>query len=133
MSPVSSTLQAFFTDRLMTQRQVSSATVAAYRDTFRLLLAFVTDHKKISPSDLDFTDLDALTIGEFLNHLETERANSIRTRNARLAAIRSMFRFAAFRHPEHALTGAVDPTQTYRPDDRGVPDQARDRSDPRRP
>jgi integrase/recombinase XerD len=102
MSPLAPTLQKFFTDRLLTQRQVSPATVAAYRDTLRLLLGFIADSKKIAPASLDFTDLDAPTIGAFLTHLENERGNSIRTRNARLAAIHSLFRFAALEHPEHA-------------------------------
>ncbi|MDT2006752.1 tyrosine-type recombinase/integrase [Rhodococcus opacus] len=102
MSPLAPTLQKFFTDRLLTQRQVSPATVAAYRDTFRLLLGFIADRKKLAPASFDFTDLDAPTIGAFLTHLENERGNSIRTRNARLAAIHSLFRFAALEHPEHA-------------------------------
>ncbi len=102
MSAVAPTLQKFFTDRLTTQRYASPATVAAYRDAFRLLLVFVADRKKITPADLDFTDLDAPTIAAFLAYLETERHNSIRSRNARLAAIHSMFRFAALEHPEHA-------------------------------
>lgn len=102
MSPLAPTLQKFFTDRLITQRQVSPATIAAYRDTFRLLLVFVAARSHTAPSDLDITDLDASTIAAFLSHLETERHNSIRTRNARLAAIHSLFRFAAYEHPEHA-------------------------------
>ena len=102
MSNLAPTLQKFFTDRLLTQRQVSPATVAAYRDTFRLLLGFIADARKIAPVSLDFADLDAATIGAFLTHLETERGNSVRTRNARLAAIHSLFRFAALQHPEHA-------------------------------
>jgi len=102
MSPLAPTLQKFFTDRLLTQRQVSPATVAAYRDTFRLLLGFIADTKKLAPASLDFTDLDAPTIGAFLTYLETERGNSIRSRNARLAAVHSLFKFAALEHPEHA-------------------------------
>jgi site-specific recombinase XerD len=102
MSAVAPTLQKFFTDRLATQRHASPATIAAYRDAFRLLLVFVADRKKITPADLDVTDLDAPTIATFLTYLETERHNSIRSRNARLAAIHSMFRFAALEHPEHA-------------------------------
>lgn len=102
MSALAPTLQKFFTDRLITQRQVSPATVAAYRDTFRLLLGFISDTKKIAPANLDFSDLDAPTIGAFLTYLETGRANSVRSRNARLAAIHSLFRFAALEHPEHA-------------------------------
>lgn len=104
MSPLAPTLQAFFTERLATERQASAATVAAYRDTFRLLLGFVADRTHTAPSMLDLADLDAPTIGAFLEHLEAERHNSTRTRNARLAAIHSLFRFAERRHPEHADT-----------------------------
>ncbi|HYO02110.1 MAG TPA: tyrosine-type recombinase/integrase [Mycobacterium sp.] len=102
MSLLAPTMQKFFTDRLLTQRQASPATITAYRDTFRLLFGFIADRKKLAPATLDFTDLDAPTIGAFLTHLETERRNSTRTRNARLAAIHSLFRFAALEHPEHA-------------------------------
>ena len=102
MSLLAPTLQKFFSDRLLTQRQVSPATVAAYRDAFRLLFGFIADTKKLAPSSLDFADLDAPTIGAFLTYLETGRGNSVRSRNARLAAIHSLFRFAAFEHPEHA-------------------------------
>lgn len=102
MSALAPTLQKFFTDRLLTQRQVSPATIAAYRDAFRLLLGFIAETKKLAPASLDFADLDAPTIGAFLTHLETERGNSVRSRNARLAAIHSLFKFAAFQHPEHA-------------------------------
>lgn len=102
MSALAPTLQKFFSDRLLTQLQVSPATVAAYRNTFRLLLGFIADSKNLAPANLDFTDLDAPTIGAFLTYLETGRGNSIRSRNARLAAIHSLFRFAALQHPEHA-------------------------------
>jgi len=102
MSTVAPTLEAFFTDRLINQRQASAHTVAAYRDTFRLLLAFVHERSGTAPSALDFGDLDAALIGAFLDHLENERHNSTRTRNARLAAVHSFFRFAALSHPEHA-------------------------------
>jgi site-specific recombinase XerD len=102
MSALAPTLQAFFTDRLGRQRQASPQTVAAYRDTFRLLVGFVGRQTGKAPSILDFEDLDAKVIGAFLDHLEEERGNSARTRNARLGAIRSLFRFAALRHPEHA-------------------------------
>jgi integrase/recombinase XerD len=104
MSPLAPTLQKFFTDRLMTQRQVSSATIAAYRDTFRLLFVFVAGRNNTAPANIDIADVDAPTIAAFLTHLETVRHNSIRTRNARLAAIHSLFKFAAFQHPEHAET-----------------------------
>jgi integrase/recombinase XerD len=102
MSVVAPTLQAFFTDRLAQQRQASSHTIAAYRYTFRLLLAFVQDRTGKTPSRLDFEDIDARIIGEFLQHLENDRDNSVRSRNARLAAVHSFFRFAALCHPEHA-------------------------------
>jgi integrase/recombinase XerD len=102
MSVIAPTLQAFFTDRLIRQRQVSPHTVAAYRDTLRLLLSFAAARRGIEPSKLNLGDLDAPLIGAFLDHLEQQRGNGVRTRNARLAAIRSLFRYAALRHPEDA-------------------------------
>jgi integrase/recombinase XerD len=96
------TLQAFFTDRLARQRQASPHTIAAYRDTWRLLLGYAAAQAGRQPSELDLADLDAPLIGKFLDHLERERGNGIRTRNARLAAVHSLFRYAALRHPEHA-------------------------------
>jgi site-specific recombinase XerD len=102
MSTLAPTLQAFFTHRLAQQRQASPHTVAAYRDTFRRLLAFIHQRTGKAPSQLEFEDLDAPLIGAFLQHLEHGRGNSVRTRNARLAAVHSFFRFAAFGHPEHA-------------------------------
>ena len=104
MSALAPTLQAFFTDRLIGQRKASPHTIAAYRDTLRLLLAFASQTTDRQPSQLDIDDLDAPLIGAFLDHLEHERNNSIRTRNARLAAIRSLFKYAALKHPEHAAT-----------------------------
>jgi integrase/recombinase XerD len=102
MTALAPCIEAFFTERLGAQAHASNHTVAAYRDAFRLLLEFA--HKKLGkdPSALDFADLDAQLIGSFLSHLEAERHNSVRTRNARLAAIRSFFRYASFRAPEHA-------------------------------
>ena len=102
MSALAPTLQAFFTDRLLRQRMASPHTVAAYRDTLRLLLRFAAVRLNIEPSKLDIDHLDAPLIGSFLDHLEHHRGNGARTRNARLAAIRSLFRYAALRHPEHA-------------------------------
>jgi integrase/recombinase XerD len=96
------TLQAFFTDRLTRQRDASPHTIAAYRDTWRLLLTFASAKAGKEPSRLDLADLDAPLIGGFLDHLEKDRDNSARTRNARLAAIHSLFRYAALHHPEHA-------------------------------
>ncbi len=102
MSTLAPTLQAFFTERLIRQRQVSPHTIAAYRDTLRMLLTYAAEHAGVPPSRLDFADLDAPLIAGFLDHLEIERGNSARSRNARLAAIHSLFRFAALQHPEHA-------------------------------
>jgi integrase/recombinase XerD len=102
MSSLAPTLQAFFTDRLAGQRQVTGHTIAAYRDTLKLLLVFAARQTGKTPSELDVADLDAPLIGAFLHHLQVERGNSARTRNARLAAIHSLFRFAALHHPEHA-------------------------------
>jgi integrase/recombinase XerD len=102
MSALAPTLQAFFTERLQRQRHASPHTIAAYRDALRLLLLFAQQHTGTQPSRLDLDDLDAPLIAAFLDHLERERGNSVRTRNARLAAIHSLFRFAALRHPEHA-------------------------------
>jgi integrase/recombinase XerD len=104
MSKLAPTLQAFFTDRLVGQRQASPHTIAGYRDTFRLLLRFATDRTRTHASELDVADLDAPLIGAFLTHLETERGNGVRTRNHRLAAIHSLFGYAALHHPEHAAS-----------------------------
>jgi integrase/recombinase XerD len=102
VSALAPTLQAFFTDRLLRQRHASGNTIAAYRDTWRLLLGYATTRTGLPPSRLDLADLDAALLAGFLDHLERERHNSVRTRNARLAAIHSLFRFAALEHPEHA-------------------------------
>jgi site-specific recombinase XerD len=104
MSALAPTLQAFFTERLQGQRRASSNTIAAYRDTFRLLLAFTEQQTGKTPSQIRVADLDAELIASFLDYLERERTNSTATRNARLAAIRSLFNYAALRHPEHADT-----------------------------
>jgi len=102
VSVLAPTLQAFFTDRLASQRHASANTVAAYRDAWRLLLCHAEDRTGKQPCQLDLADLDAPFVAGFLDHLEQERGNSVRTRNARLAAIRSFFRYAALCHPEHA-------------------------------
>ena len=118
MSTLAPTLQAFFTDRLSNQRHASAHTIAAYRDTWRLLLSFASSRGGVPPSQLDLADLDAELVGAFLDHLETVRGNNPRTRNVRLAAIHSLFRFAALRHPEHANTIArvlaIPPKRTDR-------------------
>jgi site-specific recombinase XerD len=102
MTALAPLLEAFFTDRLTTQRQASPHTVAAYRDTFKLLLGYAFGHTGTHPAQLDVADLDAPLVAAFLHHLETDRGNSVATRNARLAAIHSLFRYAAFHAPEHA-------------------------------
>jgi len=102
MSVLAPTLQAFFTDRLIRQRQVSNHTLAAYRDTLRLLVRFASGRRKVEPVKLEISDLDSALISAFLDHREHECGNSVRTRNARLTAIRSLFRYAVLRHPEHA-------------------------------
>jgi site-specific recombinase XerD len=101
-TPLASTLEAFFTDRLLCQQRVSPNTIASYRDTFRLLLGFVQEKTGTRPARLELTQLDAPMIGAFLEHLETERGNSARTRNVRLGAIHGFFNYCALRHPEHA-------------------------------
>jgi integrase/recombinase XerD len=95
-------LQAFFTDRLLQQRQASPHTLAGYRDCFRLLLHFAKERLGTMPSKLRIEDLDAPFIGLFLDHLESVRKNSARTRNARLGAIHSFFQYVAFEEPAHA-------------------------------
>ena len=102
MSLVAPTLQSFFTDRLARQRQASPHTIASYRDTLRLLLDFLQGRTGRPASRLRWDDIDADTIGEFLDYVETGRGNTARTRNARLTAIRSLFSYAALHHPEHA-------------------------------
>ena len=102
MSAIAPTLQEFFTIRLIGQRQASPHTVAAYRDCFRLLFAYVAATTAKQPAELDFADLDAGTINGFLAHLENDRGVSVATRNARLVALHSLFSYAAYRHPEHA-------------------------------
>lgn len=100
MATLAPLLQAFFTQRLIAQRRASGHTIAAYRYTFRLLLSYTSDRLGKPPSALELADLDAPLIGAFLDHLETSRGNSIRTRNARLAAIHSLFSYAMLRHPD---------------------------------
>lgn len=102
-STFSTLLQAFFTDRLMGQRNASSHTIAAYRDTFRLLFAYTTKHLGKAPSALMLTDLSCELICAFLDYVEQSRGNTARSRNARLAAIHSFFRYASYQQPEYSL------------------------------
>lgn len=95
-------LAAFFTDRLMQQRHASPHTIASYRDTFRLLVQFAQRRLTRPPSAVAIEDLDTPFIGAFLDHLETERHNSARSRNVRLAAIHSFFRYVMLHEPQYA-------------------------------
>lgn len=116
MTALAPTLETFFTRRLISEKGASPHTISAYRDTFRLLLAFAQEHTSTPPSKLQIEDLDSTLITAFLDHLERDRGNSPRTRNARLAAIHSMFRHAALAHPEHAALIArvlAVPTKRY--------------------
>ncbi len=103
MTALASTMQSFFTRHLIGQRRASPHTISSYRDTYRLLLRFVNTETGKPPSRLEFNDLNAEQISRFLDHLEHDRRNSVTTRNNRLAAIHSLFAFAAFEHPDHAL------------------------------
>jgi integrase/recombinase XerD len=102
MTGLAPVLESFFTERLMTQRRASPHTIAAYRDTFKLLLSYAHQRTGKLPGQLDFADLDAPLVSGFLTHLEDGRGNGVTTRNVRLAAIRSLFAYAALRVPEHA-------------------------------
>ena len=104
MTLVAGLLEAFFSDRLQRQRNASPNTIAAYRDTFRLLLVFAQELLRKPPTALPLADLDAALVLAFLQHLEKRRGNSVRTRNARLAAVHSFFRFVALQEPAHTAT-----------------------------
>lgn len=93
-------LQRFFTERLRTQMEASAHTIASYRDTFKLLLRFACEHLGKAPTKLLLEDLDVDLIGDFLQDIETSRRNSARSRNTRLAAIRSFFRYVAITQPD---------------------------------
>jgi integrase/recombinase XerD len=104
MSMLAPSLQAFFVTRLGTERDVSPHTVDSYRHTFRLLLTYAKQRTGKAPSELELGDLDAALVSSFLEHLEHDRGCGVGTRNTRLAAVHSFFRFASYRHPEHAAT-----------------------------
>ena len=96
-------LQSFFSDRLLRQMRASSNTIASYRDSFRLLFRYAVDRLKKEPSVLTIEDLDAPFLIDFLDSLEKGRKNTVRTRNTRLAAVHSFFRYVAMNEPAHAL------------------------------
>jgi integrase/recombinase XerD len=104
MTQLAPILQAFFTTRLASQYGASTHTIAAYRDTWRLLLRYAAQTTGTAPAALDLSQLDTDLITGFLTHLETERGTSTTTGNARLAAVHSLFSYAAYHHPEHAAT-----------------------------
>ena len=97
-------LERFFTQRLLHQRRASPNTIAAYRDAFRLLLHFIKDKRDKAPSQLVLANLDAELVVAFLAHLEKDRGNTIRSRNARLAALHSFFHYLAFEEPGHSAS-----------------------------
>lgn len=99
--PLAPLIRAFFVDHLLQHKEVSPQTISTYRDGFRLLLGFLQQHRHVTPAAAALTDLDAPVVLAFLDHLEHQRHNSVRSRNARLATVRSFFRFVAFRVPEH--------------------------------
>jgi len=104
MTLLAPTLEVFFTQHMAGQKQASPRTIGSYRDTWRLFLRYALEKTGTAPAGLDIAAVDAGLVSGFLAHLEAGRGNTARTRNARLAAIRSFFKFAALRHPEHAGT-----------------------------
>lgn len=102
MTPLAPILESFFTRRLLGERRASPNTVASYRDAFRLLLQYARQETGKDPQNLDLGDLNAVLIGRYLSWLETDRGCTVHTRNARLAAIRALFRYASYDHPDHA-------------------------------
>ncbi len=92
-------VQDYFLRRLIQQRGCSARTIESYRDAFELLFGFIEQRTGKTPSAVDLADLHAPLVVDFLDHLETERGNSVRTRNARLAAIHSFMHYAAVRDP----------------------------------
>lgn len=102
LADVAGLLESFFLDRLMRQRRASPHTIASYRDTFRLFLRFAQKRLNKPPSKLTLQDLNAPLIGAFLDHLEKDRGNRARSRNVRLAAIHSFFRYVALEEPAHS-------------------------------
>ena len=123
-------LAAFFTDRLMQQLQASPHTIASYRDTFRLLVRHARKVLKKAPTELELGDLDTDFLGAFLSHLEDQRGNDARTRNTRLAAIRSFFGYVASHEPQHAALAQrvlAMPNQTLYPPSGGLSQPGRSR------
>ena len=101
-SDLAGLVEGFFIERLMAQRRASPQTISSYRDAFRLLFTFAQERLGKTPSELRLQDLDASFLSGFLDHLERDRHNTVRSRNARLAALHSFFRYAALQYPEHS-------------------------------
>jgi site-specific recombinase XerD len=102
-TPLPALIQRFFIGRLQTQLGASRHTIAGYRDTFRLLLGYVSQQRQQVPSQLTLEDLDAAPLCAFLDHLEHQRGNGIRTRNCRLAALHAFFHFVSYEVPHCSL------------------------------
>jgi site-specific recombinase XerD len=109
-------MERFFTQRLMQQRRASPHTIASYRDTFRMLLQFAQQRLRKAPSALALEDIDALLVMAFLDELERVRGITARTRNLRLTAVHSFFRFVAFEVPTHSRisSGRIRPSGSSR-------------------
>ncbi len=136
MSDLAPILQSFFLDKMITQKHASQHTIRSYRDTFRLFPGFAQQTTGTPPWELDISQLDAGLITSFLRWLQAGRGNSPRTRNARLAAIRSLFRYAALRAPDNAaVIQRVLAIEASRTDHHRhqLADQRRKRRAPRRP
>ena len=124
-------IQSFFTQHLQLHKRVSPQTVACYRDTFRLLFQFIKEQTGREPATFRIADLEAEVVLSFLDHLERQRHNCARSRNIRLAAIRTFFRWVALREPRtnqshHPCFG--HPDQAYREENRPSPYARRDGS-----
>ena len=99
MTPIAPHITAFFRERLIEQRGASEHTYDSYACTFCLLFNYASQELKVSPSNLDLDQIDALLVEKFLKHLEDQRDNAPSTRNVRLAAIKSFFHFLEYRQP----------------------------------
>ncbi len=119
MNALATSLQTYFTTFAHTQRDLSANTISSYRDTWRMLLKYLTATLEVPVDALDFDDLTATNVTGFLDHLQHERGNNAKTRNTRLTAIRAVLARALPDHPEHAATItqvlAIPPRRTTRP------------------
>ena len=104
MNALAIELQTYFTVFAHTQRDLAANTISAYRDTWRMLIKYLAESTRTRAEHIDFTDVDAEHVAAFLDHLQTERGNTVSTRNSRLCAIRAVLSHAVASHPEHAAT-----------------------------